>query len=89
MTTVRRAITVVMVAAGLAVFGGAAAVHAQTTDEQFEEAVSSLGINAGPETDIPAMGRTVCDTMTQRSWRKTPTRCRWYGASSPRCRTAT
>ena len=30
MTTVRRAITVVMVAAGLAMFGGAAAVHAQT-----------------------------------------------------------
>ncbi len=34
-------------------------------DEQFEEAVSSLGINAGPETDIPAMGRAVCDAMTQ------------------------
>ncbi|MGZ5392260.1 MAG: DUF732 domain-containing protein [Mycobacterium sp.] len=65
MTTVRRALTVVMVAAGLAMSGGAAAVHAQTNDERFEEAVSSLGINAGPETDIPAMGRSVCDAMTQ------------------------
>jgi hypothetical protein len=64
MTTVRRAITVVMVAAGLVMFGGAA-VHAQTTDERFVEAVSSLGISAGPETDIPAMGRSVCDAMTQ------------------------
>lgn len=65
MTTVRRTITVVMVAAGLGMFGGAAAVHAQTTDERFEEAVSSLGINAGPETDIPAMGRSVCEAMNQ------------------------
>ncbi|WP_006245137.1 DUF732 domain-containing protein [Mycolicibacterium tusciae] len=68
MTTVRRAITVVMVAAGLAMFGGAATLqsaNAQTNDEKFEEAVSSLGINAGPQTDIPAMGRSVCDAMTQ------------------------
>lgn len=65
MTAVRRAITVVMVAAALAMFGGAAAVQAQTNDERFEEAVSSLGINAGPEIDIPAMGRSVCDAMTQ------------------------
>jgi hypothetical protein len=68
MTALRRAITVVMVAAGLAVFGGAATLqsaNAQTTDEKFEEAVSSLGINAGPQVDIPAMGRSVCDAMTQ------------------------
>jgi hypothetical protein len=68
MTTVRRAITVVMVAAGLAVFGGVATLqsaNAETNDERFEEAVSSLGINAGPETDIPAMGHSVCDAMTQ------------------------
>lgn len=72
MTAVRRAITVVMVAAGLAMFGGAAAVHAQTNDERFEEAVSSLGINAGPETDIPAMGRAVCDAMTQQKLAQNP-----------------
>lgn len=65
MTTVRRAIAVAMVSAGLAVFGSAASAHAQDADEQFEKAVSSLGINVGPETDIPALGRGVCDTMTQ------------------------
>ncbi|WP_099037343.1 DUF732 domain-containing protein [Mycobacterium neglectum] len=68
MTTARRAITVVMVAAGLAMFGGTAALqsaNAQTNDERFEEAVSSLGIQASPQTDIPAMGRSVCDAMTQ------------------------
>lgn len=65
-TTVRRAITVAMVTAAVAVFGPAAAAHAQTDgDERFEEAVSSLGITAGPETDIPALGRNVCHTMTQ------------------------
>ena len=61
MTTLRRAITVVMVAAGFAVFGGAASVHAQEADEQFEKAVNSLGITAGDETDIPALGKNVCD----------------------------
>ncbi|MGO4442418.1 DUF732 domain-containing protein [Mycobacterium sp. 2YAF39] len=63
MTTVRRAITVVMVAAGFAVFGGGASVHAQDADEQFEKAVNSLGITAGDETDIPALGKNVCNTM--------------------------
>jgi hypothetical protein len=68
MTTLRHAVTVVTVAAGLALFGGVATLqsaNAQTNDEKFEEAVSSLGINAGPETDIPAMGRSVCDAMTE------------------------
>lgn len=65
MTTVRRPITVVMVAAGLALFAGAASAQAQTEDQRFEETVSSLGITAGPETDIPALGRNVCDTMTR------------------------
>ena len=78
MTTLRRAVTVVMVAVGLAGFGGAVA-HAQgdasdtsdasdtqsDSDKQFEDVVGSLGITAGPETDIPALGRNVCGTMTQ------------------------
>ncbi|MFI5509302.1 DUF732 domain-containing protein [Mycobacterium sp. NPDC051804] len=64
MTTVRRAIAVAVVSAGLAVFGGAASAHAQDADEQFEEAVSALGITTGPETDVPGLGRQVCDTMT-------------------------
>ena len=68
MTIVRRTTTVVMVAAGLALFAGAASAQAQTEDpedQRFEETVSSLGITAGPETDIPALGRNVCDTMTR------------------------
>ena len=64
MTTVRRAVTVAVVSAGLAVFGGAASAHAQDADEQFLEAVDSLGITVGPETDIPGVGRQVCTTMT-------------------------
>jgi hypothetical protein len=64
MTHLRRAITVVTVSAGLTVFGGAALAHAQDADEQFLETVSSMGISAGPETDLPALGRQVCTTMT-------------------------
>ncbi len=64
MPTLRRVITVVMVAAGFAVFGGAASAHAQDADEQFEKAVSSIGITAGDETDLPALGKNVCNTMT-------------------------
>ncbi|MEO3760861.1 DUF732 domain-containing protein [Mycobacterium sp. B14F4] len=51
--------------AGLALLGGAATAHAQTADERFEEAVSSMGITAGPETDIPAMGQNVCKMLTE------------------------
>jgi hypothetical protein len=65
MTTLRRAITVVVVAAGLAVSGGAASAQAQDADEQFEKAVSSLGITAGDETDIPGLGKNVCNTFAQ------------------------
>jgi hypothetical protein len=64
MTTLRRAVTVVMVTAGLAGIGGGPVAHAQDADEQFEKAVSSLGITAGDETDIPALGRNVCNTLT-------------------------
>ncbi len=63
MTTLRRAVTVVMVAAGVAVFGGAAPAHAQDADEQFEKAVNSIGITAGDETDLPALGKNVCNTL--------------------------
>jgi hypothetical protein len=65
MTNLRRAITVVMVSAGLAAFGGAASAHAQDSDERFMEAVSSMGISAGPDVDLPALGRQVCDTMSR------------------------
>ena len=64
MTILRRAVTVVMVTAGLAGFGGAAVAHAQDADEQFEKAVNSIGITAGDETDLPALGKNVCNTLT-------------------------
>lgn len=63
MNTVRRAITVVLVTFGLAALGGAASAYAQDADEQFLEAVDSLGITVGQETDIPGVGRQVCTTM--------------------------
>jgi len=60
----RRAVAVAMVAAGFSVFGGAASTHAQTPDEAFEQAVASLGIQMGPNVDLPAVGHQVCDMLT-------------------------
>ncbi|KUI25846.1 hypothetical protein AU196_23445 [Mycobacterium sp. IS-1742] len=60
----RRTIATLAVA-GMAVCGGAATAHAQTSDERFQEMVTSMGIKAGPETDLPAMGRSLCATLTQ------------------------
>jgi hypothetical protein len=51
--------------AGFAVCGGLPAAHAQTEDERFEKAVAELGITAGPGTDLPALGRSLCDSLTQ------------------------
>jgi hypothetical protein len=53
-----------MAAAGFFVLAGAATAHAQTADERFEDAVSSMGITAGPDIDIPAMGQNVCTMLT-------------------------
>jgi hypothetical protein len=50
--------------AGLAVLGACPSAHAQTADEQFEDAVTALGITVGPEVDIVAQGRNVCTTLT-------------------------
>ncbi|MBO0678909.1 DUF732 domain-containing protein [Mycolicibacterium sp. S2-37] len=57
--------TVAAAVAVAAVCGNAAIAHAQTSDERFQEVVNSMGITAGPDTDLPAMGRAVCDTLTQ------------------------
>jgi len=65
MTTLRRAVTVVMVTAGLVGFGGAAVANAQDADEQFVKAVGTIGITAGPGTDLPALGRNVCNSFAQ------------------------
>lgn len=57
----RRAVAAVMVAAGFSLFAAAAPAHAQTRDELFTQAVSSLGIKVAPDTDLPAVGQQVCD----------------------------
>ncbi|MCT7658178.1 DUF732 domain-containing protein [Mycobacterium deserti] len=61
---IRHCIAVAMAVAGFAVFGGAASAHAQTDDERFVDAITKLGITAGPDTDIPALGQNVCSTLT-------------------------
>ncbi|MEV3901571.1 DUF732 domain-containing protein [Mycobacterium sp. NPDC050551] len=60
-----RSAAAALAVAGFAVCGGTATVHAQTNDERFTEAVTALGIKAAPGTDIPGIGRSVCDSLTQ------------------------
>ena len=63
MTLFRRALTVVMVAAGLAAFGSAASAQAQPNDQQFIDEVSALEIPFAPGEDLPAFGRSVCEML--------------------------
>lgn len=60
----RRTLAGATLAAGLALFVGVAPAHAETADERFARAVTSLGIEFGPETDLPAAGRQVCDMLS-------------------------
>lgn len=64
MTSHRRAVAVAMVAAGFSVLASAVSAHAETLDERFTEAVTSLGIEVAPDTDLPEAGRQVCDMLT-------------------------
>ncbi|MDA2895408.1 DUF732 domain-containing protein [Mycolicibacterium sp. BiH015] len=59
----RRTVAVAMVAAGLAMFGGAATANAQTPDEQFAKAITQLGIPHSPEEDLSLVGHKVCDML--------------------------
>ncbi|MCB0948813.1 MAG: DUF732 domain-containing protein [Mycobacterium sp.] len=59
----RRAVAVAMIAAGFSMFAGATA-QADTPDERFTEAVTALGIDVAPDTDLPAVGQQVCDMLT-------------------------
>ena len=74
----RRAVAVALVAAAFSMFVGAASAHAEpadtpdtpdtaaaTPDERFTEAVTSLGIEIAPDTDLPEVGQQVCDMMTK------------------------
>ena len=60
----RRATAVALVAAGVSMFAGVASAQAQTPDEAFVQAVTSLGIQTKPGTDLPAVGHQVCDMLT-------------------------
>ncbi|MEE9242841.1 MAG: DUF732 domain-containing protein [Mycobacterium sp.] len=64
MTSHRRAVAVAMLAAGFSVSANATSAHAETLDERFTEAVTSLGIEVAPDTDLPEAGRQVCDMLT-------------------------
>ena len=66
MTLLRRTVTAVMVAAGLAGFGGATVpgVQAQTQDQRFIDEVAALEIPFSPDEDVPALGRSICETLT-------------------------
>ena len=63
MTRHRRAVAIAMAAAGMFMFAGAASAHAETADERFTEAVTALGIEIAPDTDLPAVGNQVCDML--------------------------
>lgn len=63
MTALCRTVSAVMVAAGLAVFGGAASAQAQTDDQRFVDEVAALEIPFAPDEDLPAFGRSVCEML--------------------------
>ena len=63
MTPLFRTVTAVMVAAGLAVFGGTASAQAQSDDKKFIDEVAALGIPFAPNEDLPAIGRSVCEML--------------------------
>lgn len=62
-----RVVTAAVILAGFSMFAGAASAQAETPetpDERFTEAVTSLGIEMAPETDLPEVGNQVCDMLT-------------------------
>lgn len=59
----RRSVPAAMVAAGFWMVAGAAPAHAETPDEVFIEAVTSLGIEMAPDIDLPEVGGQVCDML--------------------------
>lgn len=60
-----RSAAAALAVAGFAVCGSAATVHADTNDDRFQKVISEMGLKAAEGTDIPAMGRAVCDAITQ------------------------
>lgn len=65
MTRYFRSAAAALAVAGFTVCGSAATVHADTNDDRFQKVISEMGLKAAAGTDIPAMGRAVCDAITQ------------------------
>jgi hypothetical protein len=59
-----RTTAVALVLAGFAVFGFAGSAQAQPNDEEFIDQVEAMEIPFGPDEDLPAIGRSVCEMLT-------------------------
>ena len=60
----RRTVAAATVAAGLAMFSGVATAHAETQDEKFTNAVTTMGIPLGASDDAPTVGKRICEMLT-------------------------
>ncbi|MCV7168906.1 DUF732 domain-containing protein [Mycobacterium manitobense] len=60
-----RTVAVAVAVAGFAVWGQAGIAGADTNDDRFQKVITEMGLKGAPGTDLPAMGRAVCDAITQ------------------------
>ena len=60
----RRTVTTLLVAAGLVLSAGTATAHAETQDEKFTNAVTTMGIPLGASDDAPTVGKRICEMLT-------------------------
>ncbi|KGI67025.1 DUF732 domain-containing protein [Mycolicibacterium rufum] len=59
----RRTVVAAIVAAGISL-GMAAPAQAQTADQWFTDTVSNMNIPFAPNTDLPEVGKQVCEMLT-------------------------
>lgn len=59
----RRTVVAALVAAGLAL-GTATPAQAQTADQWFTDTVDKMNIAFAPNTDLPEVGKQVCEMLT-------------------------
>ena len=59
----RRTVVTAIVATGIA-FGMAAPAQAQTADQWFTDTVQKMNIPFAADTDLPAVGKQVCEMLT-------------------------
>ncbi|MGA5464253.1 DUF732 domain-containing protein [Mycobacterium sp. NPDC050041] len=60
-----RSAAAALAVAGFAVCGGTAIAHADSNDDRFQKVITEMGLKGAPGTDLPAMGRAVCEAITQ------------------------